>query len=873
MAESAGILLQSHQKLKQNSTMLRLKICCCSLLLLALNAKGQQNEDTTSAELPTIVLDIDNLNADDDISISFGQSASRLSLTVEDQFLPIAGLTFSSYRFRPRGLNRVDNYKLQVNGILLADLERGYSSYSKLGGLNNVLRDKTVTYGLSPSGYAFGGLNGTTYMDVTAANLRKGTTVSYMNTNRLYRNRVMVTHNSGLTKDGWAYSLSVNKRWAEEGYIPGSFYDGHAVYGGISKVLGKGILSVSAIAAPTKRATGFYAIQETFDLASDNQYSSSWGYQEGKKRNAAAVEVLQPVAIANYSYKPNEKTRWNTAFGYEFGKYKKSGIDFYNAYNPYPDYYRNLPSYYLNYITPQVKAADAVRAHIMANPDLLQINWEGLYNSNYMNIETIKDVNGVAGNEVTGKRSLYVVNNRVDDIKKYSFNTNVEHAYNEHMNLYGGVSLVSQSNRYYKELIDLMGGDFYLNYNQFANQTNVKAPEFNQNDLNNPNKLIRVGDAYGYDYSINILKSDAWGQAAFYNKDFNFFAAAGAGTNSFFRTGHMKNGLFANNSYGKSETHSFTTYRVKGGITWKADANNSFYVNGGYITDAPLPNNTYVSPRTRDFLISNPVTQKTQTAEAGYIYRSRSIYIRATGYATDVKDAVLNKSFFNDDPAVLSFVNYIMSGVNTRSIGTEFSSTFKITDAWSINGIAAIGQSFYTNNPDVFLFQDNQPNQVSIPRTVYIKNYYLSVGPQSIYCAAVNYRAHNWTARVNFNYTDRNYVDINPDRRRQEALDLVPKDSKQWKDILEQEVLPSAFTVDLNLSKSFRLPKPFKSMVHHPRIYTYAGVTNVLNKTDIRIVGFEQLRYDYTLKSEDKFPNRYQYAFGINYYAGLTIQF
>jgi hypothetical protein len=423
-------------------------------------------------------------------------------------------------------------------------------------------------------------------------------------------------------------------------------------------------------------------------------------------------------------------------------------------------------------------------------------------------------------------------------------------------------------------MLDLLGGDFFLNYNQFASQQTINNPNFTQNDLSNPNQVIRKGDKYGYDYNMNIKEGEIWGQTVINTNKFDFFAAANAGYTSFFRNGYMQNGLFPDNSIGKSKSNDFLTYKGKGGVMYRVDNHHNLYVNADISTEAPKVTNTYIAARNRDFVIDNATTQKSKTVEAGYIFKSPSIYARITGYATDVTDAAINKTFFNDDPAVISFVNYIMTGVNTRSLGTEFSGALKITDVWSLTAIAAVGQAFYTNRPNVNFYRDNQPDQTSIERKVFIKDYYLPVGPQTVYSFAINYRPKNyWTGRVNFNYTDRNYVDINPDRRTQEATDLVERGSAKWNSILAQEKLPAAFTMDVNAGKSFRVNKYIKNLKRSTTAYLNLGVVNVLNKTDIKVSGFEQLRYDYSQRNVNRFPNKYDYAFGANYYVSLSLRF
>jgi len=48
-------------------------------------------------------------------------------------------------------------------------------------------------------------------------------------------------------------------------------------------------------------------------------------------------------------------------------------------------------------------------------------------------------------------------------------------------------------------------------------------------------------------------------------------------------------------------------------------------------------------------------------------------------------------------------------------------------------------------------------------------------------------------------------------------------------------------------------------------------VSNILNNQDFKVGGFEQLRYDRT--NVDKFPPKFSYLYGRNYFAMLTFSF
>src|SRR5438477_11664282 len=118
--------------------------------------------------------------------------------------------------------------------------------------------------------------------------------------------------------------------------------------------------------------------------------------------------------------------------------------------------------------------------------------------------------------------------------------------------------------------------------------------------MDNPNRILHVGDKFGYDYNIRISKVSGWAQGVFKFNRVDFFLAGQGSYTSFYRSGNVRNGLFPNSSLGKGIQNNFTNYAAKGGVTYKINGRNYVYVNGSYVTRAPYFENVYVSPRTRN---------------------------------------------------------------------------------------------------------------------------------------------------------------------------------------------------------------------------------------------------------------------------------
>src|SRR5690606_24947731 len=139
-------------------------------------------------------------------------------------------------------------------------------------------------------------------------------------------------------------------------------------------------------------------------------------------------------------------------------------------------------------------------------------------------------------------------------------NTSLQQVLTDHITLYGGLSFTQQKTESYKEIEDLLGGDFFIDLNSFAESEYNGNTTVGQNNLDIPNHLVKEGDKYNYDYISRFSKGLGWAQASFTYNRVDFFAAASYGMNSFSREGLFRNGLYPNNSLGKGETRKFSTY-------------------------------------------------------------------------------------------------------------------------------------------------------------------------------------------------------------------------------------------------------------------------------------------------------------------------
>lgn len=795
------------------------------------------------------------------------QNISGILSASRDPFIAAAAFNLSTGGFDIRGFR--SETTVLFNGMPFNNLENGAVYWSVWGGLNDVTRNRESAIDLRPSSWTFGGLGGFTVFDTRASEQRKQRRVSYMFANRSYNGRLMGTWSTGMMKNGWAFSFSGSKRWAQEGYVPGTFYNAHSYFASIDRKLGDNhLLNLTALGSPVRRGSQGASVQELNDLAGTNFYNPNWGYQNGEKRNARVTDAHQPLFILRHDWKINERSTLTTSIGHQTGRYGRTSLDWFKAPDPRPNYYRNLPSYELtDPDNPNPALAQQMQDIYSDNPELLQIQWDDFY---WGNVNNGKSYDGRTGNW-----SQVILSDLRSDARRWNASSTLETILSDHVTINMGVTYQDEENHYFKTVDDLLGGDYYVNIDRFALFDNLTAEQA-RFDLNAQGDIVLEGDKHGWDYDINGRKIGTWVQGQFSFRKVDFFAAGSMTTTEFWRTGHFRNGRYPDNSFGESERQEFANYAAKAGVTYKIDGRNYLYFNGSLLNRAPDARIAYASPRNRDQLVPGLTDEKVEMWEAGFQHRSPGLRARATFYHIQLNDGMKLNRFFM--PATESnFGTYILTGLDERHAGIEVAAQAKLSTTLTANAAASISENIYTSRPNGIFIQDDD-GVIRDRGTIFVKNFYIPSTPQTALSFGLDYRSPKfWSASVTVNYFDRTYLDFSPERRTREQVFGMEVGSDDYRRTTEQiNVFDESdigfqvdhFSVDLFAYKSFK--------INYNTIFSLtAGVTNLLNANIIQ-GGYEQLRYEENRISpngDNPFAPRYFYAYGTNFFVLGALRF
>lgn len=786
---------------------------------------------------------------------------SSLLTAARDPVAAAAAFNFSAVRFKQRGYD-ADMFETGINGLPMQSLENRYAFQSSWSGLNEVLRNRQSITGEKSSSFAFGRPGGYTHIDMRAGKQRRQTAVGYALANRQYTHRLYYTKATGYNTNGWAFAYALVMRRGGNGYVEAADYNSQGYYAAVDKKMGSHhLFSITFFGAATTAGRQAATLQQTVKLTGNKYYNAYWGYQDGEKRNSSYNRVHQPQLIITHDYHPNPQTSLITALGVTTGRSGITGLDWYNAADPRPDYYRYLPDYPAN--AAQRSQLEKAWAE---DKEVSQINWDRLYAVNRANVTTIPDADGVAGNSVTGLRSLYIVQTAVNRVFRVAANSVLNMPVSRHMTLTAGISYQHQRNRRFKQMNDLLGGNWFVDWNQFAERDDPGNKQVLQNNLNKPDRLVRKGDTFGYDYSFTFSQSSGFLQLAYMLPLVDLYAGADIAMVQYFRTGYMRNGLFPENSQGKSDVHSFAGTGYKAGITYKINGRHYAYVQGAVSFRPPGAAGIYLSPRTRNTTQDNPVTEKIQTTEAGYVINAPRLSVRACGYVTQMKRGMKVLSFYHDE--YRNYVNYALSNIDKWHGGVEFAAEAKLTADIIFSAVAAVGRYYYNSRQQALVTADNS-EEVLERATVYSKNYRAGNTPQEAYSAGITYRSPDaWFISTTANYTREHWLEVNPLRLTAMATDNVAAGSTQLNEILQQTQWPAQYTLNLFAGYTCKAPKKMPGIW----ITVYAGVNNLLNNNNIISGAYEQLRFDFESKSRNAYPPRVWYAQGTTFYLSINFR-
>lgn len=806
------------------------------------------------------------LGEDDDMSQNVSIINSNSNIYASE-----VGYLFSPMRFRYRAFDQKYN-DIYINGTPINDLETGQFRYSWVGGLNQQTRNMESAMPFEGNRFSMPGMGGSNNYNFRPASMPAGHRLTLSGANRNYTLRGMYTFNSGLNNKGWAFSANVTYRWASEGYVEGTFYNSLSYFFGVEKVFGDGQHSLSLVTwgNPTERASQGAGTDEMYWLANDRYYNPYWGYQNGKKRNSRVVNDYSPTAMLTWDWTIDHNTKLTTSLLGKYTMYQSTKLNYNNADNPHPNYWKNMPSSYYDVWddtdeanrTPQA-LEDWNRAYTFwtSSKANRQINWDRLYYSN----------NQAAAQ---GQDAIYYIQAKHNDALTLTLASTLNKQLKKNMLWNVGIMASTNKGMHYQTMEDLLGATTYHNINTYALGTYDRNSDEIQYDLNHRNAIIGEGDRFGYDYNLFVNNAKAWTSFSHDWGILHYTIAGKIGYTSMQRDGKMRNGLAANNSYGKSGVAQFLDGGVKLGTSFNLGRGNTLTVGAGYETRAPQARTAFASPEINNDYVTNLKNEKVFSAEIGYQLQTSWLHANINAYYSYLTDVTDWQNYYFDDINSFSYVS--LTNIKKVYSGVEAGLRFKVTSSFDINLIGQISEAKITNNSNVRYM--NSTSAQYTDEIVYNKDMRDAGTPLAAASLGLSYHKGGWFIDLNCNYYDRIYLSYSPSYRYASTLDtrqnvtgnIYDNDGNVLPSAVEQAKGKGGFMVDGSIGRSIYLKRGSLSI--------NLMVTNILNNQNLCTGGYEQSRSDYTNSGNirayrfSKNPMKF-YAYGTNGMLNITYRF
>ena len=686
-----------------------------------------------------------------------------------------SGGGFGDSRINIRGFNQ-RNVAVLINGIPVNDMENGWVYWSNWAGLGDATRTIQVQRGLGASKLAINSVGGTMNIITKTTDAQKGGSLSYSITD--YGNqKAMLSLSTGLMDNDWAVSF-VGSRTEGPGYIDQSYVDAWSYYLSMTKVLNKNhTLVFTAIGAPQKHGQRRDRLTPEQYEKYGSLYNPNWGDRFGSVQNQRENYYHKPQIALNWYYQIDNKTLLSTSAYVSIGNGGGSGP-----------------------LSTKSWDADSVRNK---NYDLYnndgQLDYTGMVNENATHNDALFDPTELlpGENNVYGGFSKYTLRNSVNNHKWYGVLSTLTHNLNDHFKLTAGIDGRMYKGEHYREVKDLLGGDYY--YESYGYAVDGAAGR---------DQYLHPGDRIAYDNDGHVNYGGLFGQIEYTNGRLSAFAS-GTVSNTWYKRVDRYNYIGEENG-GTSQTSPVVdklAYNMKVGANFNINEHHNVFFNTGYYTRAPFFSFVFVNYK--NDIALDLENEKITAFELGYGANYKYFNAKINGYYTIWDDkSLLSRSF--TDPESGNDTRAYIKGLSALHKGVEIELASQVQKNVVVSLLGSLGDWRWTNNVNSVVVDDETLDTLA-NINVYAENLKVADAPQTQIGARVDWNIGKVRTSLQYIYYDHLYAEFDP-AGRNEIEDVGVQPYK----------LPSYGLLDWNIGSDFNIGN----------VKAYAGM-NVNNILDV----------------------------------------
>ena len=579
---------------------------------------------------------------------------------------------------------------------------------------------------------------------------------------------------------GWELQATVEARTGRDLHVDGVFLNSAGAALRVAKRFGGGSsLSLIAAAEPSMRGLRSASAAEAFDLTGNTLYNPSWGWHNGQQRNSRVRREAVPFAVVAYSLPLGESTLLTAVVAAQAGIIRRSSLGWYDAATPMPDNYRYLPGYFTGASARAVE--DAWRA---GDARYTQINWAELYTVNRM----------------SDRGAVYALEDRVQQTTRLTVSVGGKTTLGRGTTISYGVDAEYSSERCYKQMRDLLGASFTVDIDYFLIDDDSFANS-RQNDLQNPDRIVRHGDRFGYDYAL-IRRSAAVYAAAEYSAGrFDMHMAGRIGVQTAHRHGYFEKELFAGSgSLGDSEKVRLATYAAAAELGWSISPRHRISALLHASAEAPDTEDLFLNPQYNNRSVGPAAALRRFGAEIKARTAFDAMTVQASLFAESQRGGIRSMQYYDDLAG--EFCDMSVSGIDILTYGIEAAATFTISQRWYADAAVAAMQCKYSSDPTVRVWTDSANSVVDAGSASHMGGCVPGGVPRLTAVLKAGYRSRNgWSIALAAAWAAARRAEPSFVRRTERVAYQAASSPEAFGAIVAQETLPDALNVDLNLSK------------------------------------------------------------------------
>jgi hypothetical protein len=654
-------------------------------------------------------------------------------------------------RVNIRGFDQT-NVAVLINGVPVNDMENGRVYWSNWAGLGDATRSMQVQRGLGASKLAINSVGGTINIITKTTEAKKGGSLQQSLTD-FGTSKTVLSLSTGLMDNGYAVSF-VGSRTEGSGYIDGTFVDAWSYFLSVAKDINKDHkLVFTAIGAPQMHGQRDQMITAEEHTKYGNKYNKDWGWRNGEMINQRVNKYHKPQIALNHYWTVGEKTTLSTSAYISKGTGYGSG--------PLGDY---------------------------TNQDALgQINWDEVVTNNSTHVDTLYQHDyqggGIYGDTIGGGYSKSILRNSVNNHFWVGLLSTLNHEINPNLNLIAGIDARKYKGEHYREVRDLMGGDFWFENYKYA-----------VDGIGGRNQEMLIGDKIAYDNDGLVNYGGAFGQLEYTKGNLSAFAAGSASNTSFQRVDRYNYiGEDNGGASQESEVVNILGYNAKMGANYNLNETSNLFFNTGYYSKAPFFDGVFVNYQ--NVQADNILNERVAAVEGGYGYTASKVNVRANMYYTKWMDKSFLKTINVDGVRTKASIR----GLDALHKGFELELNAKPTKDITLSLMASLGDWTWDSNVEAIITDDNTLDTLAVAE-IFPAGMKVGNAPQTQLGGGLNYKfSPQIDVSANYVYFDQLYTNFDPSDMEVE-LDDAGIDAAN-----EANLLNSYGLLDLHLNYRFKV--------------------------------------------------------------------